>query len=153
MAIIYIGIGSNLGDKEDNLNKAIHLLETSGEIELIRKSSFYITKPLGGPPQDNYLNGVLKVKSDLAPEDIFDRLKSIEKQLGREKAGRNFPRLIDLDILIYDEVVLNSADLVIPHPRMRERKFVLKGFAEIDPDLVYPGSKETILELYRRLDK
>ena len=138
MAVVYLGIGSNIGDKEANCAEAIERLEGSDEIKILNKSSLYFTDPIGGPPQDDYLNGVLKIETQLSPLDVLNALKEIERMMGREEAERNAPRVIDIDILLFDEMILKCEDLTIPHPRMHERDFVLKGMLEMAPEAYHP---------------
>ena len=149
MAIVYLGIGSNIGDKEVNCLEAVRRLGEATSITILESSTFYITKPVGGPPQENYLNGVVKVDTHLGPEDCLDAVKQIEKDMGRVLAGKDYPRVIDVDILLYDDVVLDQERLTIPHPRMHKREFVLKGLAEVAPNAMHPVIGETIEELYK----
>ncbi len=148
MAVIYIGIGSNVGNKEKNFEEALLRIKAKG-IRVADRSSFYYTEPVGGPPQEKYLNGVITVNTELSPEKLFDELKDIEKGMGRVPAGKNHPRVIDLDILIYGDIVLDTEKLTVPHKRMHERGFVLKGMEEIAPDLEHPILGKTMRELYR----
>jgi 2-amino-4-hydroxy-6-hydroxymethyldihydropteridine diphosphokinase len=152
MSVAYLGIGSNIGDAKSNCDEAVSRLQMSGNVKVIARSSFYETHPVGGPPQQNYLNGVLKVETEMAPEDFFEVLKDIEKNMGRKAcAGRNYPRVIDIDILLYDSVILQADKIIIPHPRMHERYFVLRGFAEIAPEVTHPVLGKTVAELYGEL--
>ncbi|MBF0252364.1 MAG: 2-amino-4-hydroxy-6-hydroxymethyldihydropteridine diphosphokinase [Candidatus Omnitrophica bacterium] len=147
---IYLGLGSNIGDKQANCSEAIQRIESINGIKLLRKSSFYITKPVGGPKQDDYLNGVLEIQ--INDEDInfqlLEKFKEIERCMGRSDGERNSPRIIDIDILLADDLVINEEDMQIPHPRMHERYFVLKGLKELAPGAVHPIFKKTIQELY-----
>jgi 2-amino-4-hydroxy-6-hydroxymethyldihydropteridine diphosphokinase len=146
----YIGIGSNIGDRAKNLEEAVSRLGSEKGIKVTARSSFYETRPVGGPPQENYLNGALEIETPLSPEDCLKLLKHIEEAMGRVQAGRDHPRIIDLDILLYDDAIIRSEELEIPHPRMHERRFVLKGFAEIAPQTVHPVLGKTIEELLER---
>jgi dihydroneopterin aldolase/2-amino-4-hydroxy-6-hydroxymethyldihydropteridine diphosphokinase len=110
-----------------------------------------LTKPAGGPPQDDYLNGVLSIKTGLAPEELLCILKVIERDMGRKTAYRDHPRVIDLDILLYDDAVIRTETLIVPHPRMHERRFVLKGLTELAPDLMHPVMGKTVGEMYEEL--
>ena len=148
MATVFLGLGSNMGDRRANLNRAVELLSGKDGIDIIEVSSFYVTKPVGGPPQEDYINGVVKVETELAPDAMLFEMKEIERYMGRRPAGRDFPRPIDLDILFYDDLVRNEDDLTIPHPRVHKRSFVLKGLSEIAPGKVHPVLNKTIKEIY-----
>jgi 2-amino-4-hydroxy-6-hydroxymethyldihydropteridine diphosphokinase len=134
MAVIYLGLGSNQGHREQNIKKAIALL-ASHNVNSLQRSTIIETDPAGGPPQGKYLNAVLKAQTDLSPHNLLKHLKTIENQLGRFKAVSNGPRTIDLDILLYDRIFVNTPELTIPHPRMWQRDFVMIPLKEIAPDL------------------
>lgn len=148
MAIAYLGLGSNVGDRKKNLEEALKRIHATGAARILAVSSFYETRPEGGPPQGDYFNGAAKIVTPFPPEKLLEALKKIEKDMGRAAAERNHPRIIDLDILLYDDIVLKAGEIEIPHPRMHERAFVLKGMAEIAPDSVHPVIKKTMRELY-----
>lgn len=131
MAICYIGIGSNLGDRRSNIDAAIVMIEKSSAIALKRSSSIYETEPVGDVAQGKFLNGVLEVDTALTPRQLLTELNRIEIALGRKRTVKNGPRTIDLDILYYGDDVINEDSLVIPHPRIGEREFVLKGLREL----------------------
>jgi dihydroneopterin aldolase/2-amino-4-hydroxy-6-hydroxymethyldihydropteridine diphosphokinase len=151
MSIAYLAIGSNIGERESNCEEAVLRLDSLGEIKVIERSAFYETSPVGGPPQKDYFNGVIKVETTLSPRDCLEAVKNIEKEMGREPSGeRNSPRVIDLDILFYDDLEMKTDELTIPHVRMHERHFVLKGLAEIAPNIVHPVLGKTVKELYTR---
>ena len=150
---VYVGIGSNIGDRQKNLGEAVSRLGSEQSVKLVTQSSFYETHPVGGPPQEDYLNGVLEAETSLSPEDLLVFFKRIEQDMGRVPAGRNEPRVIDLDILLYDNEVLKKDKIEIPHPRMHERSFVLKPLAEIAPEAVHPVFKKTIQELWNSSQK
>ncbi len=135
MAIVYLGLGSNLGDREKNLRQALVELEAAG-IALEKFSTFIETEPVGGPPQGKFLNAALKARTTLTPEALLQQIKEIEKKMGRTDTGRCGPRPIDIDILLYDRLSLATPQLTIPHPRMHERAFVLAPLKEIDPSVV-----------------
>jgi len=145
--IAYIGIGSNLGDKADQCERAISKILKLGRHKLLAKSSFFKTQPIGCTTQDWFVNGVIKIETDLGPLDLLRGLKTIESQLGRTKTFRWGPRMIDLDILFFDDTEMKTEDLQIPHPLLHERQFVLRPLAEIDRDLIHPVLKKTIGEL------
>lgn len=134
MSTAFIGIGSNLGDRQAYIEQALQRLEEVGIA--VRKTATVIeTDPVGGPPQGRYLNSVCQVETELSPRALLAVLKTIERDLGRTDSVRNGPREIDLDILLYDEVILDAPDLSIPHPRMRDRPFVMQPLKEIAPDV------------------
>lgn len=143
-AKIYLGIGSNLGNRQANLDRAITML--SERMKVGRISSVYDTEPLGNPDQPRFLNMVCQAVTYLTPGGLLTLAKGIESKMGRVgKTGQ--PRIIDIDILLYGNIVMNTPELVIPHPRMTRRAFVLVPLAEIAPDLVLPGDGRTIKEL------
>ncbi|MFH1791508.1 MAG: 2-amino-4-hydroxy-6-hydroxymethyldihydropteridine diphosphokinase [Candidatus Omnitrophota bacterium] len=135
MAKVYIGIGSNLGQRNENIEFAIRELEKTGVIRVRKTSSIYETEPVGGPPQGRFLNGVMEIDTDLPPTMLLERLQDIESRMGRVRQEVDGPRIIDLDILLYDDQVFETPELTIPHPRMSRREFVLKGLREIAPDI------------------
>jgi len=132
MVICYLGIGSNLGNRRKNIKLAIQKISALKDTEVIKSSRMIETEPVGGPVgQGKFLNAALKIRTSLSPLILLKKLKSIEKQLGREKTVRNGPRTIDLDILFYGDRIINSKNLTIPHPRVFEREFVIKPLLEI----------------------
>ena len=143
--IVYLALGSNLGDRLANLKGAIAALPPQMEVEA--KSSVYETPPWGYEDQPKFLNQVIKAQTYLDPEPLLKHLKRLEVALGRKETFQNGPRLIDMDILFYDDLVLNSSSLVIPHPRLHERGFVLLPLMDIAPELVHPVSKKTVREM------
>jgi dihydroneopterin aldolase/2-amino-4-hydroxy-6-hydroxymethyldihydropteridine diphosphokinase len=145
--IAYIGIGSNLGDKLYYCEKAISEILKVGRHKLLAKSSFFKTEPVGYLSQDWFVNGVIKIETDLEPSELLRTLKRIEAKLGRAETFRWGPRTIDLDILFFDDIEIQIGDLRIPHPLVQDRKFVLIPLAEIDRDLIHPVLKRTIQEL------
>ncbi len=146
---VYIALGSNLGDRRDNLIDAISQLRQNVRIEQI--SAVYETEPAYVTDQPSFYNMVLEGETELAPHDLLRFLKSIERRMGRERTIRYGPRPIDLDILVYGDLQLDTPELTIPHPRIPERAFVLTPFAEIAPDLILPGEEETVATLLKEL--
>ena len=131
METIYLGIGSNLGDRSAHIQKAIQLLNETEGIWIKKVSSLYETEPVGGPPQGKFLNGAIKIQTNLSPRQLLNSLKEVECQVGRKERKKNWPREIDLDILLYGNVKVQEEGLEIPHPRMFERDFVMIPLSEI----------------------
>lgn len=150
-ATVYLALGSNMGERQGNLNDAIQLVEE--QIIINERSSVYETPPWGVIDQPRFLNQVIRGQTWLTPHRLLDFLKRIEKRMGRVETVRFGPRVIDLDILLYGERIVNSNRLQIPHPRMRERAFVLVPLAEIDSNLILPGEKSKITDLLNELDQ
>jgi 2-amino-4-hydroxy-6-hydroxymethyldihydropteridine diphosphokinase len=125
MPLVFLSLGSNIGDRKSNIKKAIELLKDEG-IKIGRLSKIIETKPQGGPPQPKFLNAVISIRTELPPRGLLKTIKRIEKKMGRFKGVRFGPRVIDLDILLYGDLKLKSKQLEIPHPRMWERQFVLR---------------------------
>jgi 2-amino-4-hydroxy-6-hydroxymethyldihydropteridine diphosphokinase len=142
---VYLALGSNLGDRLANLKQAVSSL--TPQMEVRAKSQVYETPPWGYEDQPKFLNQVIKAKTYLDPEPLLKHLKRLEVALGRQESFRNGPRLIDIDILFYDDQVLNTPTLVIPHPRLHERGFVLLPLMDIEPDLVHPVNKKSVREM------
>ena len=148
MADVYLGIGSNMGDRQANIDRALQLLKEHKDIEVVAASSLIETEAEDGVPQEKFLNGALQIRTDLLPLELLSQLKMIERRLGRQKGPPNSPRPMDLDILLYDDVViLEGKTLSIPHPRLDKRLFVLKPLCEIAPDLRHPRLQKTMREL------
>ena len=143
--IVYLALGSNLGDRLANLRQAIASL--TPQMDVKSKSAVYETPPWGYEDQPKFLNQVIKAKTYLEPEPLLKHLKRLEVALGRKESFPNGPRLIDLDILFYDDQVLNTPSLVIPHPRLQERGFVLLPLMDIDPELIHPVSQKSVREM------
>ena len=131
MAVCYLGVGSNLGNRRKNIKKALDYLAKTKGIKIEKASRIYETKAVGGVPQGKFLNAAIKIKTALTPQLLLETLKKIEKDLGRKNTVRWGAREIDLDILLYANMVIKRKNLVIPHPRMFEREFVLKPLREI----------------------
>ncbi|WP_339383855.1 2-amino-4-hydroxy-6-hydroxymethyldihydropteridine diphosphokinase [Fortiea sp. LEGE XX443] len=148
---VALALGSNLGDSQAILAAAIAHLSRIPGIQLEAISSWYQTKAVG-PPQPDYINGGAILQVDMAPQLLLDTLLATEQQFGRVRQERWGPRSLDLDILLYDQVILDTPNLQIPHPRMRERAFVLVPLAEISPDWIEPVSGYTIKELVKDVD-
>ena len=148
--IVYLALGSNLDDRLANLKQAIAAL--SPQMDVKAKSRVYETPPWGYTDQPMFLNQALKATTYVEPEPLLKHLKRLETALGRAPGFQNGPRLIDIDILFYDDLVLDTPSLVIPHPQAHERGFVLMPLNDIAPDLIHPSLKKTVRELLASCD-
>lgn len=142
---VYLGLGSNLGNRELNLEKALDFL--SERMKVVKVSSIYDTEPVGNPNQPRFLNLVCEVQTGLSPLGLLIVVKAIENKLGRMPSEPNAPRTVDIDILLYGDKVTDTPQLTIPHPRLHERAFVLVPLSEIASDIVHPVIKKTVKEL------
>jgi len=150
VSTIYLALGTNLGDRAANLRAAITGL--APDVQVLARSSVYETPPWGYTDQPSFLNMVLRAETSLDPHALLAYVKALETRLGREASFRYGPRKIDIDILFYDDRLLNQPVLQIPHPRLHERAFVLVPLAELAPDLVHPLLKERIQDLLSHVD-
>ncbi|APQ76168.1 TPA: 2-amino-4-hydroxy-6-hydroxymethyldihydropteridine diphosphokinase [Clostridium botulinum] len=150
MHTAYVAFGSNMGEKENYIKRALEKIEERG-MKIIKVSSIYETEPYGVLDQDSFLNGVVKIETNLTPEDLIGELLNIEKQLDRVRERRWGPRTIDLDIIFYDDLIINEKDLVIPHKDLENREFVLKPLCDIDENFIHPVLKKSVRELYDEL--
>jgi len=144
---VYLGLGSNMGERQENLTLALDYISQRLRIE--KKSSVYDTEPVGDAKQPRFLNMVCRVTTSLAPATLLTVLKGIESKMGRLPGPPNSPRPIDIDILLYGDQVIETHELKIPHPRLAERAFVLVPLVEIAPDLVHPVLKQSAKDLLR----
>jgi 2-amino-4-hydroxy-6-hydroxymethyldihydropteridine diphosphokinase len=146
----YIGLGSNLGDREKMLRGALDALREHEGIEVTSVSRFHETEPVG-PPQGKYLNAVAEIRTTLDPRELLGALQGIEDRFGRERAVRWGPRTLDLDLLLYGDEIINEPDLQVPHPHMHERLFVLEPLCEIAPHVIHPALGRRAGELSAKL--
>jgi len=147
--LAYLSIGSNLGNREQNLKTAVQKLESIGTVLCV--SSLYETEPVEFTDQPMFLNSAVALETSASPARLIEQLIEIEKGMGRERIQRKGPRTIDLDILLFGDQILNTEKLTIPHPAMQHRRFVLEPLAEIAPEVIHPVLKRTVRELLKQL--
>ena len=148
LTTVYLSLGSNLGNRQENLDSALKLL--SQRMQVGKISSIYDTEPIGNTSQPRFLNLVCEVRTRLAPDGLLTMVKGLESKMGR-RGQTGEPRIIDIDILLYGDQVVKTKDLEIPHPRMAERQFVLVPLAEIAPEAVHPVTKQKIKEMNKAI--
>jgi 2-amino-4-hydroxy-6-hydroxymethyldihydropteridine diphosphokinase len=146
---VYLSLGSNLGDREANLERAIEAIEGLPGTRLVRRSALYETAPWGPVPQPDYLNMVVEISTRLGPSELLRRGKEIEREMGRVTGERWGPRPIDIDILLFGDETIETEELTVPHPRMWERAFVLRPLADLEPEMKGPDGS-TVLQLLER---
>ena len=150
----FIGLGANLGERAITIERALALLRAAQNIRVMAVSSFHETQPVGGPPnQPLYLNAAAELKTSLRPRELLDTMLEIERRLGRDRSSpeRNLPRAIDLDVLFYGAEKIDEPGLIVPHPRLHEREFVLGPLNEIAPEWLHPVLKKSVAQLMREL--
>jgi 2-amino-4-hydroxy-6-hydroxymethyldihydropteridine diphosphokinase len=150
-AIAYLSLGSNVGNREQYLKEAIKQLNEAADIEVTRTSSIYETDPVGFTEQGQFLNLVLEVKTSLSPESLLQHCLQVEKDLGREREFRWGPRKIDLDILLYNHENIETEELIVPHPRMHERAFVLVPLTELSQTIKHPKLNTSMIALLNEI--
>lgn len=147
LKIAYLALGSNLGKRIENLKSSLEMLDDEQEISVAKVSPVYETAPVGGPEQGSFLNACAALETDLPPEKLLLKMLHTEDEMGRVREERWGPRLIDLDLLVYENEIVNTELLELPHPRLAERGFVLVPLADIAPGLIVPGYNKTVSEL------
>jgi 2-amino-4-hydroxy-6-hydroxymethyldihydropteridine diphosphokinase len=150
-SIVFLGLGSNIGDRVKALKEAERLISEIDGVLVVSSASLYETEPVGIVDQPSFINSALKIKTTLRPTELLGGLKEIERKLGRVDTIRWGPRIIDIDILLFDNIVVNKKGLTIPHPEMAKRAFVLVPLSEIAPDIIHPVLKKSIRELVDEL--
>lgn len=153
METVYLGIGTNLGDRRANIQQALQLLDEVDGINVLQHSSIYETEPVGYLDQPFFFNLVCQLRTKLTPQQLLHQLQRIEQTLKRVRTVRWGPRTIDLDILLFGTRIVDQPNLTIPHPRMLQRSFVMIPLAELAPDLIIPGTEQTVLQWKERCIK
>ncbi len=153
MERVFLGIGSNIGDRAANITRARRLLEETAGVRVVGMSSLIETRPVGYEDQRDFINAVAEIRTSRGPRELLEEIKRIEHEIGRTETFRFGPRVIDIDILLFGDRVVDDPDLTIPHPRMHERRFVLEPLAEIAPEVVHPVLKKRVIEIRDGLTK
>lgn len=148
----YLSIGSNIGDKEKNLNDAVERISSLAEIKVENVSGFIVTEPWGYTDQEEFLNGAVKIKTTFSPKELVRALLHIESDMKRERIIRWGPRIIDLDVVFYDNLISDDDEIILPHPRMEEREFVLKPLSELCPYKIHPVLRKSVIKLLDELN-
>lgn len=148
----FISIGSNIGDRLGNCKKAVEGFAENEDIQIIKTSSFYETEPWGEIEQDWFINCVIEIETTLDAKALLATLQNIEKGFGRNRINRGGPRVIDMDILFFNREIMESQDLIVPHPFLHKRRFVLTPLYEIAPDFIHPVLKMSVADLLRQVD-
>lgn len=149
----YIGLGSNVGRRRAQITRAIELLQDTPGVEVLRQAPWYETEPVGVEGGRWFINTAVEVETELAPEELLRRCKGIEREVGRRERDRFGPREIDLDLLLYGDLVLEEEGLVLPHPELHRRRFVLEPLCELAPEMVHPRLGRTLQELLANLNE
>jgi 2-amino-4-hydroxy-6-hydroxymethyldihydropteridine diphosphokinase len=148
MERVFLGLGSNIGDRAANIERSCRLIAEIKGVRLVRTSSLIETEPVGYEDQPDFINAVLEIGTALTPRELLTAIKEVEQRMGRTRTVRFGPRIIDIDILLFGDRIIDEPGLTIPHPRMHERRFVLRPLAEIAPEAVHPVLKKSVTELY-----
>ena len=152
MSRVFVGVGSNEGDRLALISQAVKTLALVPQIQIVQMAVITETEPVGGPPQGPYLNTVVEVETTLTPQVLLERLQEIERVFGRSASAERWsPRTMDLDLLSYEDRIVQDAQLTLPHPRLHERRFVLEPLAQLAPDWVHPVLRKTVRELLAAL--
>lgn len=149
----FIGLGSNVGQRRENIERAIELLGSSPEVAVLQRASWYETEPVGLEEQRWFINTAVEVETELAPRELLRRLKEIEGTIGRRERGRWGPREVDLDLLLQGDLIIEEETLVLPHPQLHRRRFALEPLCELAPELVHPRLGRPLWEFLAELDE
>lgn len=149
----FIGLGSNVGQRRENIERAIELLGSSPEVAVLQRASWYETEPVGLEEQRWFINTAVEVETELAPRELLRRLKEIEGTIGRRERGRWGPREVDLDLLLQGDLIIEEETLVLPHPQLHRRRFALEPLCELAPELVHPRLGRPFWEFLAELDE
>jgi len=154
MAVVYLCLGSNTGDRIGYIQQAVKMLTVNGTVTVVRTSALYETEPWGNKDLDWFVNGVIEAKTKLSPRELLDLCKSVERQMGREpsSSGKYEARRIDIDILFYGDMTIDEPDLKIPHEHLHERAFAIVPLLELIPDYEHPKYKKSLLKLHEDLE-
>jgi dihydroneopterin aldolase/2-amino-4-hydroxy-6-hydroxymethyldihydropteridine diphosphokinase len=150
MSIAFVALGSNMGDRKNYIKIAIDALGNKG-VTILKESRIYETEPYGYEQQDKFLNGVIKIETQMTPNELLNTLLEIENDIGRIRTIKWGPRVVDLDMIFYENQIVDEVNLRIPHPDMHNREFVLKPICDIEPNFEHPIFKKTMLKLYEEL--
>lgn len=150
MKVVYLGLGSNVGDREAQIDSALDALN-SPDLRLLRRSSLYETEPIGFRDQGWFLNMAAEFETDLFPKQLLHRMQKVEMSMGRVRTMKNGPRTIDIDVLLFGNAVINTQELEVPHPRYRERRFTLAPLAELNPNLRDPVTHQSMAQMLAAL--
>ena len=150
---VYVGLGSNMGNRQQYMSRAVELISDHTAMRLIQQSEVLETAPYGLTDQADFLNQVLIIETDLSAERLLEECKLIENELGRVRSIKWGPRTMDIDILFYEDMVVHSAELQIPHSDLHNREFILKSMLELDPKLVHPVLGQSMQEIYNNMEE
>ncbi len=152
MCKVYISLGSNINPRMEYLHRCLSMINKIDDVEIVNQSNIYETSPMYYLEQDNFLNMVIELSTSIKEDVLLDAFKDIECEIGRENKNDNKPRKIDIDILDYNQIIINTNKLILPHPKISERLFVLKPWSDIAPDFILPNQEKTINDLMLLLD-
>lgn len=153
MGRAFVGLGSNLGRRRENIQNAVRILDSTDDLELVKGASFYETEPIGPSFQPWFINTAIEITTQVPPLSLLQICKEVENRIGKSQSFPWGPRIIDLDILLYDDLVLDEANIVLPHPQLATREFVLRPLLELDPQLSHPRLKLPLSKILKGIEK